>query len=272
PRRSRTATRYSCNTCWSWARTARTPSDAPGRTELIMNIRKSLLILLPLALFATPAMADVKIFACEPEWAALAGELGGDKVDAYSATTPFQDPHFIQARPSLIARVRAADLMVCTGASLEIGWLPVLLRSSGNEDVMPGNPGFLEAAQYVERLGIPDRVDRSAGDIHPGGNPHIQTDPRNIARVARELANRLKTIDRANADYYEERYREFSQRWRANIERWTKAAKPLRGMQIVVHHDSWPYLAAWLGLEEIAALEPKPGLPPTASHLATLLD
>src|SRR5690606_21765170 len=119
PRHSRTATRYSCNTCWSWARTARTPSDAPGRTELIMNIRKSLLILLPLALFATPAMADVKVFACEPEWAALAGELGGDKVDAYSATTPFQDPHFIQARPSLIARVRAADLMVCTGASLE---------------------------------------------------------------------------------------------------------------------------------------------------------
>lgn len=236
-----------------------------------MNIRKFLLALLP-ALLAAPAIADVNVFTCEPEWAALADELGGDKVESYSAITPFQDPHFIQARPSLIARVRAADLMVCSGASLEIGWLPVLLRSSGNEDIMPGNPGFLEAAQYVERLGVPGTADRSAGDIHPYGNPHIQTDPRNIALVARELANRLKVIDRDNADYYEQRFVEFEQRWTANIERWTQAAESLRGMQIVVHHTSWPYLENWLGLEEVAALEPKPGLPPTASHLAELLD
>ncbi|HEX6930062.1 MAG TPA: zinc ABC transporter substrate-binding protein, partial [Gammaproteobacteria bacterium] len=197
-----------------------------------MNIRKSLLALLLLSgLFAAPVFADVNVFTCEPEWAALADELGGDKVESYSATTPFQDPHFIQARPSLIARVRAADLMVCSGAGLEIGWLPVLLRSARNEDVMPGNRGFLEATQYVQRLGVPGSVDRSAGDIHPYGNPHIQTDPRNIARVARELANRLKAVDPDNAAYYEKRFQDFDLRWRENVGRWTREAEALRGMQ-----------------------------------------
>lgn len=226
------------------------------------------LLLLPLT---APALADVDVFACEPEWAALAMEIGGDKVDTSSAVTPFQDPHFIQARPSLISRVRGAELIVCSGAGLEVGWLPVLLRSASNADVMPGTPGFLEAAQFVTRLEMPSSNDRASGDIHPYGNPHVQTDPRNILLVARELTERLVQLDPANADFYRQRAAAFEQRWQENIKRWDSEIAPLKGMPVVVHHRSWVYLENWLGLEEVAALEPKPGLPPTASHLAGLL-
>src|SRR5258706_15831614 len=120
-----------------------------------------------------PAVAALNVFACEPEWAALAQEIGGDKLNAFSATTALQDPHHIEARPSLIARVRNADLIVCTGSELEVGWLPLLLTQSGNSRIQPGSPGFLEASQYVVRLEIPKVIDRALGDIHPSGNPHI---------------------------------------------------------------------------------------------------
>src|SRR5690242_19631142 len=142
-----------------------------------------------------PAAAAINVFACEPEWAALAQDLGGDKVAAVSATTAFQDPHHIEARPSLIARVRSADLVICSGSDLEVGWLPLLLSQSGNGRVQPGSPGYLEASQFVRRLEVPAVLDRSLGDVHPGGNPHIQTDPRNIAKVAGVLAQRLAAVD-----------------------------------------------------------------------------
>ncbi|MDH3273976.1 MAG: zinc ABC transporter substrate-binding protein, partial [Gammaproteobacteria bacterium] len=127
-----------------------------------------------IALLPFAAQADISIFACEPEWAALATEIGGSHVGAYSATTALQDPHYIQARPSLIAKVRRADLVICSGAELEIGWLPVLLRKANNRDVMPGTPGFLEASSLVERFDATANVDRGSGDIHPQGNPHVQ--------------------------------------------------------------------------------------------------
>jgi zinc/manganese transport system substrate-binding protein len=224
------------------------------------------------AVCALPASATLNIFACEPEWAALAGEIGGDRVTTFSATTPFQDPHFVQARPSLIARVRRADLVICTGANLEIGWLPVLLRQSGNPKVNAGTPGFLDASQAVRMLDVPAVVDRAAGDIHPFGNPHLQTDPRNIGKVAKALATRMKTLDTANADVYQQRYDAFASKWSDAIVRWQARAAPLEGMQIVVHHSAWVYMEDWLGLEEIGQMEPKPGLPPTAAHLAELLD
>src|SRR4029077_6659206 len=129
----------------------------------------------------------LEIFACEPEWGALATELGGDKVEVFVATSARQDPHQIQARPALIARLRSADLVVCTGAELEIGWMPVLLRQASNGRVQPGSPGYFEAGQQVRLLDVPTRLDRAEGDIHPAGNPHIQTDPRNIATVAPAL-------------------------------------------------------------------------------------
>jgi zinc/manganese transport system substrate-binding protein len=230
-------------------------------------------LLAGLILLATlPAAAEVKVFACEPEWAALTQELGGEKVSVFTATTARQDPHHIEARPSLIARLRQADLLVCTGAELETGWLPVLLRQAGNARVQPGRPGYFEAASHVRMLEIPARLDRAEGDVHAAGNPHIQTDPRNIGVVATALARRLAEIDPAGANHYQARQRDFAQRWDAAIKRWGHQAVPLRGVHIVVQHKGFPYLENWLGLRQIAALEPKPGLEPTSGHLAELLE
>ena len=222
-------------------------------------------------LAATPAAAALNVFACEPEWGALAQELGGDRVSVYSATTALQDPHRIEARPSLIARVRTADLVVCTGNDLEVGWLPVLLSQAGNAKVRPGTPGFLEASQLVVKLEVPRIVDRSMGDIHPGGNPHIHLDPRNIARVAGALSERLAQIDTANADAYRARAASFQDRWRAALQRWEQQAVRLRDMPIVVYHKDMSYLVNWLGLREAGSLEPRPGIPPTPSQLAELV-
>ena len=153
-----------------------------------MKIRMKVLTALLLFGMTLSARATVSVLACEPEWGALTQELGGEKVSIYSATTALQDPHRIQARPSLIARARSADLLVCTGSDLEVGWLPILLRQSGNANIQPGKPGNFEAASYVRKLEIPTRLDRAEGDVHAGGNPHIQTDPRNFLPVADALA------------------------------------------------------------------------------------
>jgi zinc/manganese transport system substrate-binding protein len=224
------------------------------------------------ALVALPAAAALNVFACEPEWGALAQELGGDKVSVYSATTALQDPHRIEARPSLIARIRSADLLICSGAELEIGWLPLLLTQSGNGRIQLGTPGYLEASQYIAKLEIPKVVDRALGDIHPGGNPHIHTDPRNILKVATVLEERLAQLDPANAGTYHSRAKAFLDRWQAAIARWEKEAAPLKGVPIVVHHKAFSYFINWTGMREVASLEPKPGIPPTPSHLAELLD
>jgi zinc/manganese transport system substrate-binding protein len=223
-------------------------------------------------LAALPAAAEIKVFACEPEWAALAQELGGEKVSAFSATTALQDPHHIEARPSLIARLRQADLLVCTGAELEAGWLPMLLRQSGNARVQSGRPGYFEAANHVRMLEIPARLDRAEGDVHAAGNPHIQTDPRNISTVAAALAQRFSEIDPAGANHYQARQRDFAQRWDTAIKRWEQQAAPLKGVRIVVQHKGFPYLENWLGLRQIAALEPKPGMEPASGHLTEVLE
>jgi zinc/manganese transport system substrate-binding protein len=221
--------------------------------------------------FATPATAALNVFACEPEWADLVRVLGGPLVEATSATTALQDPHHIEARPSLIARARRADLMVCTGAGLEAGWLPLLLRSAGNARIQPGQPGYFEAASAVVLLEARTRVDRSEGDVHPEGNPHLHLDARNIARVAEQLSARLKQLDPANAAHYSARHADFARRWQTALTRWEREAAPLKGMPVVYHHRSWVYLAHWLGLKEVGVLEPKPGLPPTAALLTQLL-
>jgi len=224
------------------------------------------------ALLALPAAAALKVFACEPEWGALAQELGGDKVSAYSATTALQDPHRIEARPSLIARIRSADLLICSGSELEIGWLPLLLTQSGNSKVQLGAAGYFEASQYVARLEVPKVIDRALGDIHPGGNPHVHTDPRNIARIATALEDRLARVDPANAETYHSRGKSFLARWQAAIARWEQEAAPLKGVPLVVYHKDFSYFINWTRMREIAALEPKPGIPPTPAHLAHLID
>src|SRR5689334_13119614 len=162
-------------------------------------------VLLVLGLAAAPAAHALNVFACEPEWAALAQELGGGEVSVFVATTARQDPHQVQARPALISRLRNADLAVCTGAELEIGWMPVLLRQASNAKVQPGSPGYFEATQQVQLLEKPTRLDRAEGDIHPAGNPHIQGDPRIMRTVAAALANRMAELDAAHAQAYAQR-------------------------------------------------------------------
>ena len=214
------------------------------------------------------AHATLNVFACEPEWAALTREIGGGDVKVYRATTAMQDPHRIEARPCLIAQTQRAALLVGTAPDLDVGWLPLLLRESGNAAVQPGRPGFFEAARHVTMLDKPARIDRSQGDVHAAGNPHIQTDPRNIAHVGAALAQRLAEIDPAHAAAYQARWQDFAARWEAAIARWQQQATPLRGMPVAVQHKSFSYLIAWLGLREVATLEPKPGVEPSLGHLA----
>jgi zinc/manganese transport system substrate-binding protein len=218
----------------------------------------------------TQARAELQVFACEPEWASLTRELARDKVDIYTATNAFQDPHHIQARPSLISKMRRADLLVCTGAELEIGWLPLLLRQSANDKLQPGQPGYFEAASQVSRLEVPTQVDRSMGDVHAQGNPHIQLDPHRIATVAQQLSQRLAQLDAANAAFYRQRYQDFAQRWQAAIKNWEAKAAPLKGLPVAVYHKEYIYLFNWLGIHEVVALEPKPGLPPSAGYLGEI--
>lgn len=240
-----------------------------GRLKRFVLPVVALLSLTPL--LAQPAFAQLKVLVCEPEWGAVVQEIGGDKVSAYSATTALQDPHHIEARPSLIARARNADLVVCSGSELEVGWLPLLLTQSGNTRIQPGAPGYLEASQFVSRLEIPKVLDRALGDIHPAGNPHIHLDPRNIVKVAEVLRDRLMQIDSANAEFYKSRTAAFLVRWGEAIRRWESQAAPLKGMPMVVYHRDLSYLNAWLGLREVGSLEPKPGIPATTAHLADLV-
>ena len=235
--------------------------------------RKSLFARLaaPMLLLAFPAQAALRVFACEPEWGALAQELGGSLVEVSVATSALQDPHQIQAKPSLIARARNADLVVCTGAELEIGWLPVLLQQSGNAKVQPGQPGNFAAADVVRKLEMPSQLDRSQGDVHAAGNPHIQTDPRNIAQVATALGARLQQVDPAHASEYAKAQADFAQRWQQATLRWTAQAAALKGAQVVSQHKGFVYLYDWLGMQEVAVLEPKPGVEPTAPHLQAVL-
>jgi len=224
------------------------------------------------ALWLPVSANALNVFSCEPEWAALVEELAGDNVEITRATTAFQDPHMLQARPSLIAGARNADLLICTGADLEIGWLPLLLRRAGNPGIQPGSPGHFMAADYVHRIEIPASVDRSQGDVHPQGNPHIHLHPRNIERVAEALADRLAELDAANAASYRANAEDFLQRWSEARERWEARAESLAGMQLVSHHRSFSYLADWLDLDIVATLEPKPGIPPSGAQLSRLLE
>jgi zinc/manganese transport system substrate-binding protein len=231
---------------------------------------KNLFALL-LVVFALPAFATLNIFATVPEWAALAKEIGGSRVTVYAATTGLQDPHRIDAKPSLIAKARSANLVVATGAELEIGWLPVVLRESGNRNIQPGVPGYFEAASVVAMLDVPKVLDRAHGDVHAGGNPHIQTDPRNIQKVADALAARMIELDPAEAMAYRTGLQEFAAKWRTALLRWEKEAAPLKGVPVLVQHAAFPYMNQWLGLKEVATLEPKPGIEPSAAYLSEIV-
>jgi zinc/manganese transport system substrate-binding protein len=223
-----------------------------------------------LVMASASARADLNVFATLPEWGALANIIGGDAVSVHVATHARQDPHHVDARPSLIARARSADLVVATGAELEVGWLPVVLRSAGNAAIVPGRPGYFEAADPVALLEIPARVDRADGDVHAAGNPHLGLDPRRLLHVGQALAERMAQLDPAAADGYRARWSAFAGRWQGAIDRWAGRAATLRGQGIVVHHTAYPYLTDWLGMTRLGALEPKPGVAPTSGHLVAL--
>jgi zinc/manganese transport system substrate-binding protein len=234
------------------------------------SIVRALLLAAALSI-AGSADAAIRILATTADWGALATELGGDKVDVYTATSALQDVHQVDAKPSLVARARNASLVVANGADLEVGWLPVLLQESGNPKVRPGTPGYFEASAQLKLLEVPTAVDRSMGDVHPQGNPHVQLDPRNIAIVAKALTERLAKMDAANAAYYAARGADFQARWQKAMAGWEAAAAPLKGVPVVVIHKDQAYLCSWLGLRQVAAIEPKPGVPPSAGYLGNLV-
>lgn len=228
------------------------------------------LLAITLLTMSSASMARLNIFTCEPEWAALAREIGADRVNVSTAISADQDPHKVQARPSLISAVRNADLVFCTGAELEVGWLPVLLSRSANPRIQKVT-GVLYAADLVPLLEKPATLDRSHGDIHAAGNPHMHLDPRRIIPVAEQLAARLAELDAEGAALYQGNLSDFLNRWSAAIDDWESRAAGLRGAKVVVHHRSFSYLLDWLGMTAVAEMEPKPGLPPTPGHLSDIL-
>lgn len=225
-----------------------------------------------LALAASVSQAVVEVFACSPEWGSLATEIAGTRASVFVATTALQDIHRIQARPSLIARARTADLMICTGADLEVGWLPLVVSQSGNERIQLGKPGFLEVASAVPRIEVPAAVDRALGDVHPAGNPHIQFGPKQIELAAAEVTKRLMRFDPAGEAEYRTRLADFNRRWAAARDRWTRAGAPLKGIAVIQHHRNFSYLFDFLGVRQVGSLEPKPGVEPTSAHLAELVE
>lgn len=235
-----------------------------ARTSFEDSRMRSMLLSITILLLPAGASA-LEVFACEPEWASLVSELAGDDVNVTVATTAFQDPHRLQAKPSLIAAIRKADLVVCTGADLEIGWLPLLLRRGGN-------PEIFMASDFVRKLEVPQVISRSQGDIHPQGNPHVHLDPRNIRRVAAALAEQLAEMDAKNAVAYNTRLADFQERWSDALATWDQRAMSLAGLEIASHHRSFSYLANWLGLDIVATIESKPGIPPSGAQLASLLE
>lgn len=235
------------------------------------QIKRYLFIILFFSLWANNSHSAINVFACEPEWASLVQILGGDKVSVFSATTALQDPHHIQARPSLIAKARRADLLICTGAELEAGWLPLLLRKSGNGKILTGQPGHFMSSDHVTLLEKPKLLDRSQGDVHADGNPHIHLDPHRIILIAEALAKTLSRIDPDSQIDYQNNWTSFKDTWSRAIIKWEQQSQPLRGKKIVVNHNSWVYLEDWLKLERVATLEPKPGIATSSAHLTQVL-
>ena len=235
--------------------------------------RKLFILMMGVAVWLPlPTSAALRVFACEPEWAALVSELAGNLVKVDIAARPQQDPHYVQARPSLISKIRRADLLVCTGAGLEEGWLPVLLRKGNNRRILAGHPGHLMVSDSVQLKEKPVKLDRSEGDVHAAGNPHIQTDPRNMLPVAESISARLTKLDPDHADAYQQNLAGFRENWQTAIRQWEQKALPVKGKPLVVYHRSWIYLQDWLGLKEVAALEPKPGIPPGSRYLAEVIN
>jgi zinc/manganese transport system substrate-binding protein len=239
-------------------------------------LKAALLLCLLICIVAPPLKAAARklnIVASTADLAALAQEVGGDKVNIDSIAKGYQDPHFVEAKPSFLLKLRQADLLISVGLELEIGWLPPLVTQCGNPRIQSGAPGFMEASQFAEILEIPQgSVTRAEGDVHPLGNPHYWLDPENGRRIARGIANKLADLDSTDAPYFQERFRDFDKRLSAAILKWDAEMKPYRGLKVVSYHRSFSSFAKHFGLEIIGYVEPRPGIPPTPSHTIQLIE
>jgi zinc/manganese transport system substrate-binding protein len=229
---------------------------------------------LPGAIFSPTALQAKKlnVITATTDMAALTQEVGGDHVTVESISKGYQDPHFVEAKPSFLLKLRQADLLVTVGLQLEIGWLPPLITQSGNPRIQVGANGYLDASQFAEILDIPSGpVTRAMGDVHPLGNPHYWLDPENGRRVAKGIAGKLGELDPSSASYFQEKFQDFDKRLTAAEQKWDADMKPYRGRKVVTYHNSLPNFAKHFGLNVIGYVEPRPGIPPTPSHTIELI-
>lgn len=223
-----------------------------------------------LALFST-SQAKLVVVATLPAFAALAEEVGGDKVEVTSLAKPTEDPHFVDARPSFVVKMRSADVLIEGGAELEAGWLPPLLQNARNAKIDVGQPGRVVASQGIRLLNVPANASRAEGDVHAMGNPHFFTDPIIAKAIAQHIAQAFAGVDPTNAATYQANYKKFEATIDAKLQEWGKAMLPFKGANVVAYHDSWPYFARRFGVTMDTFLEPKPGIPPSPSHLAEVI-
>jgi len=226
------------------------------------------------SVFALPAHAAKKlnVITATTDLASLAQEVGGDRIDVEAIAKGYQDPHFVEAKPSFLLKLRHADLLVVVGLDLEIGWLPPLITQSGNPHIQPASAGYLDASQFAEILEKPQgQVSRAMGDVHPLGNPHYWLDPENGRRIAKGIANKLAEMDPPNASYYQQRFQDFDKRLTAAEQNWDAQMKPYNGRKVVTYHKSWPNFAKHFNLDVVGYIEPRPGIPPTPGHTIELI-
>lgn len=240
-----------------------------------MSMRTSVLssfILASLLGSSAPAQAGIKVVTTTEDLAALAREVGGDKISVESIAKGYQDPHFVEAKPSFILKLHSADLLVVIGREMEIGWLPPLLQQSRNPRIQLGSPGYLDASLTVKILDIPQgQITRAMGDVHPFGNPHYWLDPGNGRRIAKEIQAKVSELQPADAAYFAQRLADFDKRLGEAEKRWDVALAPYKGTKIVTYHRSWPNFVERFGLEVIGYVEPKPGIPPSPQHTIDLI-
>src|SRR6187549_3992164 len=224
------------------------------------------------AMAAHPSAAAVRVVATTEDLASLAREVGGDKVVVVGLAKGYQDPHFVEPKPSFILEVSRADLLIAVGRELEIGWLPPLINSSRNARIHEGASGYLDASEHVKILEIPTgQITRAMGDVHPSGNPHYWLDPGNGRAIARAIRDRLTQLDPAGKATFAQRYDDFDKRLAAAEKRWDAAMAPYKGTKVVTYHRSWPNFTDRFALEVMGYVEPKPGIPPSPAHTIDLI-
>ncbi len=234
-------------------------------------MKKTLLILCTLLACAFTTQAKLNIVTTLPDFGSLARDIGGDKVNVTVLAKPTEDPHFVDARPSFVVALRKADVLIDGGAELEIGWLPPLLQNARNSKIAAGQPGRVEASQGIRLMEVPATLTRAAGDVHAMGNPHFMVDPIIAKAVAAHIAQAFAAVDPANAAAYQTNEQKFEATINAKLQEWGAKMLPFKGQSIVAYHDSWPYFAHRFGLNINIFLEPKPGIPPSPSHLADVI-